>query len=103
MEIARAKATAEPFTFGIEANVIADYLGARGFDEVRDAAGWYRCTLSSSRNFDATTLRQTTCLVPGMGGRPRIRSRRWRDEQTPHVSGDDWQFCRTLSGTVASR
>src|SRR5262249_25542539 len=31
------KVTPEPFTFGIEPDAIADYLGARGFDEVRDA------------------------------------------------------------------
>jgi methyltransferase (TIGR00027 family) len=38
-ELARMKATPEPFTFGIEADAIADYLGTRGFDDVRDAGG----------------------------------------------------------------
>lgn len=38
-ELARMKATAEPFTFGIAAESIADFLGARGFDDVRDAGG----------------------------------------------------------------
>jgi methyltransferase (TIGR00027 family) len=38
-ELARMKATPEPFTFGIEPATIVDYLGARGFDDVRDAGG----------------------------------------------------------------
>jgi hypothetical protein len=38
-ELARMKATPEPFTFGIDADAITDHLESRGFDDVRDAGG----------------------------------------------------------------
>jgi methyltransferase (TIGR00027 family) len=38
-ELARMRQTSEPFTFGIDAEKIADFLGSRGFHDVRDAGG----------------------------------------------------------------